>query len=144
MTPTTPEGALTEFGLLAFRLNGRFLEAAERIAAPAGPTAARWQVPGAILAGPKTVAGIARDMGLARQGVQRLADILAAEGLAEYRANPAQEGQAPVHDGGRRGGHRPARRGPAPLGQRHGGRPEARRAARLPRRHPPARGAPVP
>jgi DNA-binding MarR family transcriptional regulator len=92
MTPITPEGeALTELVLLVFRLNGRFLEAAERIAAPAGLTAARWQVLGAILSEPKSVAGIARDMGLARQSVQRLADILAVEGLAEYRANPAHK-----------------------------------------------------
>jgi DNA-binding MarR family transcriptional regulator len=80
---------LTELVLAVFRLNGSLLGAAERLAAPAGLTAARWQVLGAVLKEPKSVAEIARDMGLARQSVQRLADILAAEGLAVYGNNPA-------------------------------------------------------
>ncbi|HET9974308.1 MAG TPA: MarR family transcriptional regulator, partial [Streptosporangiaceae bacterium] len=36
-----------------------------------------------------TVAGIAREMGITRQSVQRIADILADRGLAEYLPNPA-------------------------------------------------------
>ena len=44
---------------------------------------------GAVLTEPLPVAGIARDMGLARQSVQRIADILVERGLAEYRDNPA-------------------------------------------------------
>ena len=35
------------------------------------------------------MAGIAREMGLARQSVQRIADILVERGLADYRDNPA-------------------------------------------------------
>jgi DNA-binding MarR family transcriptional regulator len=35
------------------------------------------------------VAGIARAMGITRQGVQRIADLLVAQGLAEYVPNPA-------------------------------------------------------
>lgn len=35
-----------------------------------------------------SVAAVARTMGLARQSVQRTADILVQEGLAEYRENP--------------------------------------------------------
>ncbi|WP_245274664.1 MarR family transcriptional regulator [Mesorhizobium sp. LSJC280B00] len=80
---------LTELVLAVFRMNGSFLDAADRLAAPTGLTAARWQVLGAVLKEPKSVADIARDMGLARQSVQRLADILAAEGLAAYADNPA-------------------------------------------------------
>jgi DNA-binding MarR family transcriptional regulator len=38
--------------------------------------------------GPRTVAQIARARPVARQGVQRLADALAAEGLVEYLPNP--------------------------------------------------------
>ena len=38
--------------------------------------------------GPRTVAQIARSRPVARQGVQRLADALAREGLVEYLANP--------------------------------------------------------
>ncbi|GHO98208.1 hypothetical protein KSF_082560 [Reticulibacter mediterranei] len=38
---------------------------------------------------PQTVAQIARDMGHARQSVQRVADVLAKEGLVVYQDNPA-------------------------------------------------------
>ena len=38
---------------------------------------------------PRSVADVARRMGLTRQAVQRIADLLVARGLAEYRANPA-------------------------------------------------------
>jgi len=86
----TPAGdALTEIVLATFALNGRFLAAADELARPAGLTAARWQVLGAVLREPRTVSGIARVMGLARQSVQRLADLLVELGLAEYRDNPA-------------------------------------------------------
>lgn len=80
---------LTEIVLLVFRLEGGFLEAAEKISAPAGLTAARWKVLGGVLSAPRTVAEIGRNMGLARQSVQRLADLLVAEGLAAFQANPA-------------------------------------------------------
>ncbi|MER9631962.1 MarR family transcriptional regulator [Mesorhizobium sp. M0296] len=88
-TRTEAANVLTELVLAVFRMNGSFLDAADRLAAPIGLTAARWQVLGAVLNEPKSVADIARDMGLARQSVQRLADILAAEGLAAYADNPA-------------------------------------------------------
>ena len=80
---------LTEIVLLTFRLEGGFLAAADRISAPAGLTAARWKVLGAVLHDKRTVSEIGRVMGLARQSVQRLADILVAEGLAAYEDNPA-------------------------------------------------------
>ena len=44
---------------------------------------------------PQTVAQIARDMGHARQSVQRVADILAKEGLVLYQDNPANR-RAPL------------------------------------------------
>lgn len=88
----SPAGdALTDLVVKTFRLNGLFLEAAESIARPVGLTAAWWQVLGAVLQQPLSVAGIARDMGLARQSVQRIADLLAEHGLAEYRRNPAHQ-----------------------------------------------------
>lgn len=55
----------------------------------AGLTAAWWQVLGAVLPEPLPVAGIAREMGITRQSVQRIADLLVARGLAAYRPNPA-------------------------------------------------------
>ena len=42
-----------------------------------------------MLGSPLPVAGIARDMGITRQSVQRIADLLVARGLAEYLDNPA-------------------------------------------------------
>jgi DNA-binding MarR family transcriptional regulator len=80
---------LSAASLSAFKLNGQFLALAENLARPAGLTAAWWQVLGAVLGEPLPVAGIAREMGLARQSVQRIADILVARGLAEYKVNPA-------------------------------------------------------
>ncbi|MFD5078982.1 MarR family winged helix-turn-helix transcriptional regulator [Streptomyces sp. NPDC058371] len=72
-----------------FRLNGQFLAVAEELARPAGLTAAWWQVLGAVLREPLPVAGIARVMGITRQSVQRIADLLVERGLAEYAPNPA-------------------------------------------------------
>lgn len=84
-----PAALLSGTALAAFRLNGRLLALAEELARPAGLTAARWQVLGAVLSEPLTVSGIARAMGTTRQSVQRIADLLVEHGLAEYRPNPA-------------------------------------------------------
>jgi DNA-binding MarR family transcriptional regulator len=80
---------LAGVAITSFRLNGQFLALAEELARPVGLTAARWQVLGAVLAEPLAVAGIARAMGITRQSVQRIADLLVDDGLAEYRDNPA-------------------------------------------------------
>jgi DNA-binding MarR family transcriptional regulator len=87
--PQTEAGAvLTEVILTTFRLNARLLEVAQVLGANGGLTAAWWQVLGGVLDQPRSVAGIARRMGMTRQGVQRVADLLAERGLAEYRPNP--------------------------------------------------------
>lgn len=98
---------LSRGALGVFRLNGQFLSVADELAAPAGLTAAWWQVLGAVLGQPLPVAGIAREMGITRQSVQRIADLLVERGLAEYRPNPAhrrakllaptESGRAAVH-----------------------------------------------
>jgi DNA-binding MarR family transcriptional regulator len=80
---------LAGVAITSFRLNGQFLALAEELARPVGLTAAWWQVLGAVLAEPLPVAGIARDMGITRQSVQRIADLVVEEGLAEYLDNPA-------------------------------------------------------
>ena len=80
---------LSAASITTFRLNGQFLALADELARPAGLTAAWWQVLGAVLDEPLTVAGVAREMGITRQSVQRIADILAGRGLAEYLPNPA-------------------------------------------------------
>ncbi|MFD3412045.1 MarR family winged helix-turn-helix transcriptional regulator [Streptomyces cyaneofuscatus] len=80
---------LSRAALTVFRLNGQFLGVAEELAKPGGLTAAWWQVLGAVLPEPLPVAGIARAMGITRQSVQRIADLLVGRGLAEYVENPA-------------------------------------------------------
>ncbi|HWO67758.1 MAG TPA: MarR family transcriptional regulator [Umezawaea sp.] len=80
---------LTDVVMRTFRLYGGFLEAAEVMTKPVGLTAAWWQVLGAVLREPLSVSGIAREMGLTRQSVQRIADLLVDKGLAEYLPNPA-------------------------------------------------------
>ncbi|MPY93967.1 MAG: MarR family transcriptional regulator [Acidimicrobiia bacterium] len=86
---TTEQELLSGLALTTFRLNGQLLDVAEQLARPAGLTAARWQVLGAVLHEPLTVAAIARRMGLARQSVQRTADLLVDSGLLERLPNPA-------------------------------------------------------
>jgi DNA-binding MarR family transcriptional regulator len=73
-----------------FQLNGRLLNVADELSAPHGLTGARWQVLGALHLEerPLTVAQISRRMGLQRQSVQRLSDILVEQGLLAYHDNP--------------------------------------------------------
>jgi DNA-binding MarR family transcriptional regulator len=86
----TPAGdALTDLVMQVVRLIRDFTAAGEALARPAGQTLARWLVLEAVQDQPATVAQIARDMHLARQGVQRLADVLVRDGLAVYEPNPA-------------------------------------------------------
>jgi len=70
-----------------FRVNGLIIRAGEGITKPLGQSSARWQVLGRAYE-PTTVAKMAQDIGHARQSVQRIADVLAAEGLVSYEDNP--------------------------------------------------------
>jgi DNA-binding MarR family transcriptional regulator len=88
--PRTRAGdLLTEVVVTTLRLNGRIMEVAQALAEEGDITAAWWQVLGGVLDGPRSVAEIGRRMGMSRQGVQRVADLLVDRGLAEYRPNPA-------------------------------------------------------
>lgn len=87
--PTRAGALLTEAIVTTFRLNGRLMERAQELAAEGDITAAWWQVLGGVLDEPRSVADVGRRMGMARQGVQRVADLLVERGLAEYRPNPA-------------------------------------------------------
>ena len=71
-----------------YELAGRLRENGDAIAATVGQTQARWQVLSAASGAPQTVPQIARVLGVTRQNVQRIADLLVAEGAAEYRDNP--------------------------------------------------------
>ena len=87
----TPAGeAVSELIVALFRLNGRLLLAGDRLVAGLGLTSARWQVLGAIALSPvpEPVARLARNMGLNRQGVQRIVGELVAEGFVELKDNP--------------------------------------------------------
>ncbi|MGO9485910.1 MAG: MarR family winged helix-turn-helix transcriptional regulator [Rhodomicrobium sp.] len=85
----SPAGsAFTKLIIETFRLNGALLAAGDKLCADLGLTSARWQVMGAIGDGPLPVAHIARNMGLTRQAVQRVADELAREGLIAFADNP--------------------------------------------------------
>ena len=70
-----------------FQLAGAFRRWGDSIAGEVGQTQASWQVLSAGCAGDRTVPQLARRLGLSRQGVQRSADRLVSDGLAEYAAN---------------------------------------------------------
>jgi DNA-binding MarR family transcriptional regulator len=88
MKHTRSGEAFTNLVLSVFRLNGLLLGAGDRMTAPVGQTSARWQIMGCIDDEARSVADIARIMGLARQSVQRTADLLVEDGLAVYEENP--------------------------------------------------------
>lgn len=71
-----------------YQLAGQLRRNADAIAGSIGQTQARWQVLSAASAEPKTVPQIARRLGIARQNVQRVADLLIDEGLAALSPNP--------------------------------------------------------
>lgn len=82
--------ALSGLVIEVFRLNGDLIEAGDELVHDLGLTSARWQVLGAIALSPVSlpVAHIARNMGLARQSVQRVVDDMQAEGLVQLEPNP--------------------------------------------------------
>jgi DNA-binding MarR family transcriptional regulator len=85
----TPAGdAFSELVVQIFRLGGLLAAAGDELAKPAGQTTARWRVLAAVEEKPLTVSQIARAWGLARQSVQRVADVLVREGFASYEENP--------------------------------------------------------
>jgi DNA-binding MarR family transcriptional regulator len=71
-----------------YELAGRFRDNGETIAQTVGQTQARWQVLSAASAEPHSVPQIARTLGVTRQNVQRIADLLVEEGSALYQDNP--------------------------------------------------------
>ena len=88
MKNTHAATALRTLVLDVFRLNGALLRHGATLTAPLGQTQARWQVIGAVAEATCTVPQIARRMGMARQSVQRVADLLAAEGVLAFSPNP--------------------------------------------------------
>lgn len=83
-----PSDPLSRFALSIFLINGLLMRNGDRLTRSVGQSSARWQVLGRVGDQPQTVAQIARNMGHARQSVQRVADVLATEGLVVYQENP--------------------------------------------------------
>ena len=75
-----------------YELAGRFRDYGETVARTLGQTQARWQVMSAASGRPQTVPQIARVLGVTRQNVQRIADLLVTEGAAHYQDNPDHRG----------------------------------------------------
>lgn len=71
-----------------FELAGLLRRSGEVTAAAQGQTQARWQLLSVIGDEALTVPQAARRLGVTRQGVQRVANELAAAGLAEFQPNP--------------------------------------------------------
>ena len=96
------------FSMSVIRLAAHLSAEGDALAKPSGQTSARWQVLAAASHANMSVADIGRILGLARQGVQRIADLLETEGLVRYEENPAHqraklltltpEGEATLHD----------------------------------------------
>ena len=82
---------LTSLIVPVIRLEAYFSRAGETIAAAGGQTLARWLVLETVSEVPATVAQIARGLGYTRQSVQRVADLLAQDGLTQYAVNPAHQ-----------------------------------------------------
>jgi DNA-binding MarR family transcriptional regulator len=75
-----------------FELAGRFRASGEAIAATVGQTQARWQVMSVASDARLTVPQIARRLGVSRQNVQRIADLLVRENWADFAINPDHRG----------------------------------------------------
>jgi DNA-binding MarR family transcriptional regulator len=87
--PRTPAGeAFTDLVVEVAAFGGFITAAGEALARVGGQTLARWVILDAIEDGPATVAQIARRRGIARQAVQRVADLLVDDGLANFVVNP--------------------------------------------------------
>jgi DNA-binding MarR family transcriptional regulator len=83
-----PEDSISRFAITIFRINGSLLRNGDRITKAIGQSSVRWHVLGQASFIPQTVAQIARNMGQARQGIQRVADTLVREGLVHFMDNP--------------------------------------------------------
>lgn len=88
MSHTKAGSKFTELILETFRLNGVLIEAGDDLIGDLGLSSARWQILGSLVDGPLTVVDIARQMGLSRQNVQRIANRLNLDGFVDTSPNP--------------------------------------------------------
>lgn len=90
MQNSMPSDAITQLILAIFRANSRLILAGDHLTAPLGLTSARWQVLGAVADAdpPRSVSELARELGVSRQGVQRIVGELVEDGTLAYAVNP--------------------------------------------------------
>ena len=93
LTRRTPRAELLRQLLLdMLQLDGAMRRAAEEMTGRQDQTPARWKVLTAAGCDVRTVPQIARRMGRPRQAVQRIANQLVEDGLAEFVDNPDHRG----------------------------------------------------
>ena len=88
---TAAGAVLTQLIIPIIQLEAHFSRAGEAIAASADQTMARWLTMEMVAERPATVAQVARRLGLTRQSVQRIADLLEKDGLTRYADNPEHQ-----------------------------------------------------
>lgn len=74
-----------------FRLNGQLLSTADKLSKDLEVSTARWQTIAVIRNEPRTVAEIARRLGLSRQSVQQTVNRLCEQDITEFVDNPAHK-----------------------------------------------------
>lgn len=72
-----------------FELAGALRRSGDELAGGVEQTQARWQVLSVLSEGEWTVSSVAHRLGVSRQAVQRVADVLASEDLVRFADNPA-------------------------------------------------------
>ncbi len=80
--------AVTQLIFQIFIANGRLIRVGDKLSSEYGLTSARWQVLGVISDRPRTVAQIARQFELTRQGVLWVVQALEKDGLVRLVRNP--------------------------------------------------------
>lgn len=75
-----------------FEAAGAVQETGDAIAGTVGQSQARWQVLSVLSEGDWTLATAAGRLGVTRQSVRRIVDLLVDEGLAHFEANPRHRG----------------------------------------------------
>ncbi len=87
---TSTRESITEMIFQTFRLHGRLIAFGDEMVKAYGLTSARWQVMGSIALADAdvTVPMIARNLGLSRQAVQRVANDLEGVGFIAFGDNP--------------------------------------------------------
>lgn len=80
-----PNDSLSLFSRSVFTINGLLLDAGDTIAKPLGLSVAKWHVLGRANHKDRTVAEIARYIGVSRQSVQRIVNDLEKDGLVVFK-----------------------------------------------------------